>query len=134
MFPIAPQLKSPNHTSFLGEGSLFRFLCWGSASIRSLSSQCVPQGCSQYHLAVISYVLPKVLPFTYIGGSKGEALHLSIKSSILRASVVSTFFFAMGQSSCVIAKKESWTCDRLIGTLVLKKGYICQGENGDEQF
>jgi hypothetical protein len=37
-------------------------------------------------------------------------------------------FFAMGQSSCVIAKKESWTCERLIGTPVLKKGYICQGE------
>jgi hypothetical protein len=26
------------------------------------------------------------------------------------------------------------TCERLIGTPVLKKGYICQGENGDEQF
>jgi hypothetical protein len=29
---------------------------------------------------------------TYIGGPKGEALHLSIESSILGASVVSTFF------------------------------------------
>jgi len=29
---------------------------------------------------------------TYIGGQKGEALHLSIESSILGASIVSTFF------------------------------------------
>jgi hypothetical protein len=41
----------------------------------------------------------------------------------------------MGQSNCLIAKKkETWTCERLIGTPVLKKGDICQGENGDEQF
>jgi hypothetical protein len=40
----------------------------------------------------------------------------------------------MGQSNCLIAKKRSWTCERLIGTPVLKKGDICQGENGDEQF
>jgi hypothetical protein len=52
----------------------------------------------------------------------------------LGASIVSTFLFAMGQSSCVIAKKESWTCERLIGTPVPKKGYMCQCENGDEQF
>jgi hypothetical protein len=34
---------------------------------------------------LISYILPKVLPplLTYIGGPKGEALHISIEYSIL---------------------------------------------------
>jgi len=51
----------------------------------SSGSQSVPHGCSQSHLALIPYVLPKVLPplLTYIGGPKGEALHISIESSIL---------------------------------------------------
>jgi hypothetical protein len=44
--------------------------------------------------------------FTYIGGLKGEeALYLSIKSSILGASIDSIFFFAMGQSNGLVAKK-----------------------------
>jgi hypothetical protein len=44
---------------------------------------------------------------TYIGEPNGEALHLSIESSILCTSIVSTFFFVMNQSNWLIAKKES---------------------------
>jgi hypothetical protein len=62
---------------------------------------------------------------TYIGGPKGEALHLSIKSFILGASIVSTFF-CYGPIELSHCQKKSWTCERLIGTPVLKKGYICQ--------
>jgi hypothetical protein len=42
---------------------------------------------------------------TYIGGPKGEALHLSIESSILRSLHIQ-LFFAMGQSNWLIAKKK----------------------------
>jgi len=43
------------------------------------SSQCVPQGCSQWHLALIPYVLPIVLSFSPIyRWANGEALHLSM--------------------------------------------------------
>jgi hypothetical protein len=46
-------------------------------SICSPGSQCVPQGCSQQHLALIQYVLPKVLPFSPIEvDQRGEALPL----------------------------------------------------------
>jgi len=48
---------------------------------------------------------------TYLGGPKGEALCLSIESSILGSLHSFNFFFAMGQSNWLIAKKESWTCE-----------------------
>ncbi len=35
-------------------------------SICYLSSQCVPQECSQQHLALIPYVLPKILPCSHV--------------------------------------------------------------------
>jgi hypothetical protein len=44
MFPMAPQLKFPNHASFFREGSLFRLLCWG---IESSCSQGKAQACIQ---------------------------------------------------------------------------------------
>ncbi len=43
MFPMAPQLKFPSHASFLGEGSLFRLLCWG---IKISCSQWKAQACT----------------------------------------------------------------------------------------
>ncbi len=69
---------------------------------------------------------------TYIGGSKGGGTPSFHKIFYFGSVHSFNLFFAMGQSSCVIAKKESWTCERLIGTPVLKKGYIFQGEK--EQF
>ncbi len=52
------------------------------------------------HFNPISFAQSPPL-LTYIGGPKGEALHLSVESSILGSLLVSTlffFFFAMGQS------------------------------------
>ncbi len=44
---------------------------------------------------------------TYIGGPKGEALHLSIESSILGSlHCFNFFFFVMGQSNWFIAKRN----------------------------
>jgi hypothetical protein len=43
---------------------------------------------------------------TYLGGPKGEAVHLSIKSSILGSLHGFNFFFAMGQSNWLIAKEK----------------------------
>jgi hypothetical protein len=49
---------------------------------------------------------------TYIGGPKGEALHLSIESSIMGNLHSSIFFVAMGQLNWLIAKKKKrWTCE-----------------------
>jgi len=44
---------------------------------------------------------------TYIGGPKGEALHLSIESSILGSLHSFNFFFAMGQSKWLIGKNKN---------------------------
>ncbi len=65
------------------------------------------QGCSQQHLALISYVLPKVLPFSPIQvGQRGR--HSIFPQDLLfwEASMVSTFFFVMDQSSWLITKKK----------------------------
>jgi len=43
---------------------------------------------------------------TYIAGPMGEALHLSLESSIWGASIVSTFF-VMSQSNWLIAKEKN---------------------------
>jgi hypothetical protein len=56
---------------------------------------------------------------TYIGGPKGEALHLSIESSILGSLHTFNFFFfffVMGQSNWLITPKnknkiKGWTCE-----------------------
>ncbi len=47
---------------------------------------------------------PPLLTYV-VGGPKGEALHLSIESSILGSLHSFNFFFAMGQSNWLIAKK-----------------------------
>jgi hypothetical protein len=46
---------------------------------------------------------------TYIGEPKGEALHLSIESSILGYLHSFQLFCVMGQSNWLIAKKRGWT-------------------------
>ncbi len=75
-----------------------------------LGSQCIPQGCSQQHLALIPYVLPKVLPFSPIQVGQRGALHLSIESSILGSLYSFNFFFAIGQSnSLIVEQKKGWT-------------------------
>ncbi len=80
------------------------FLCSQNVPIMflicSLSSQCVPQGCSQQHLALIPYVVPLESPplLTYTSGPKGEALHLSKQSFILGEPRQLQLFFAMGPS------------------------------------
>ncbi len=43
---------------------------------------------------------------TYIGGPNGEALHLSMESSILGSLHSFNFFVVMGQSNWLIAKKK----------------------------
>jgi hypothetical protein len=52
---------------------------------------------------------------TYIGGPKGETLHLSIESSILGELRYFSICFAMGQSNWLIAPQKkngkSWTCE-----------------------
>ncbi len=48
---------------------------------------------------------------TYVGGPKGEALHLFLESSILGSFHSFFFFFVMGQSNWLIANKKSWTCE-----------------------
>jgi hypothetical protein len=48
---------------------------------------------------------------TYIGGPKGEALHLFIESSILGGSIVSTFFCDGRIKLAHCKKKRSWTCE-----------------------
>jgi hypothetical protein len=61
------------------------------------------QECSQWHLTLIPYVLPEVLPpLTYLGGPKGEALHLSMKSSILGSLHSFNFFWTREVGSWVI--------------------------------
>jgi hypothetical protein len=62
---------------------VFLFKFWGGGgagkeedfvhfSFVPIGSQCVPHGCSQSHLALIPYVLLKVLPFSYISvGQRG---------------------------------------------------------------
>jgi len=49
---------------------------------------------------------PPILTYIGVGGPKGEALHLSIESSILRSVHSFNFVFAMGQSNWLIAKKK----------------------------
>jgi hypothetical protein len=44
---------------------------------------------------------------TYIGGPKGEALHLAIESSILVSLLSFNIFFATGQSNWLIATKKT---------------------------
>ncbi len=46
-----------------------------------------------------------------IGGPKGEALHLSMESSILGSLHSFNFFFVMGQSNWLIAKKKEKELD-----------------------
>ncbi len=86
--------------------------------ICSLSSQCVPQGCSKQHLALIPYVLPKVMPplLTYMAGPKGKALQISIESSIMGGASIVTTFFCDGPIKITHCKKtknkkrKTWTC------------------------
>ncbi len=49
--------------------------------------------------------------FTYIGGPKGETLHLSIESSILGSLHSFNFFLGWANQSGSLQKKESWTCE-----------------------
>jgi len=74
---------------------LFSFKFWRGGGVeRRISfifplfptgSQCIPQACSQYHLALIPYIW-----------AKGEALHLSIGSSILGSLQSLNFSFCDG--------------------------------------
>jgi len=74
--------------------------------ICSLVFQCVPQWCSQYHLALIPYVLLKVLLLTYLCGPKGEAFHLSIESSILGEPPYFQLFFCHGPIKLAHCKRK----------------------------
>ncbi len=91
--------------------------------ICSLGSQCVPQRCSQKDLALIPYVLPKVLPSLsqLYSWDEREAFHFSIESFILGSLHISTFF-GMGQSNWLMAKKrknkEGWTCESPVINLI----------------
>ncbi len=89
MFPMGFLL------SFGGEGGAGKEEDFFHFSFVPKSSQCVPHGCSQSHLALIPYVLLKVLPFSHISvGQRGEALHLSIEFSIFVNLHSFNFFFA----------------------------------------
>jgi hypothetical protein len=91
--------------------------------ICSLVFQCVPQWCSQYHLALIPYVSSKVLLLTYLCGPKGyvsskvlllkylcgpkgEAFHLSIESSILGEPPYFQLFFCHGPIKLAHCKRK----------------------------
>jgi hypothetical protein len=88
-----------------GRGRIFSFT--NMFPIRSLGSPCVPQGCSQYHLALIPYLLPQSPPLlTYIGGPKGEALHLSMESSILGSLASFNFFWGHGPIKLAHCQKK----------------------------
>jgi hypothetical protein len=67
---------------------------------------------------------------TYIGGTKGEAIHLSIESSILGSFHILTFFWD-GQSNWLIAKKklDLWT---FIGTVHIAAAVIGWRRSGKE--
>ncbi len=94
------------HFSFVPNMFPFKFL------ICSFGSRFVPQGCSQQHLVLILYVLPKV-PFSPIQvGQKGEALHLSIEFSILGSLHSFNFFLKWAnQIGSLQQKKKSWTSE-----------------------
>ncbi len=49
---------------------------------------------------------------TYIGGPKGETLHLSLESPILGSPHTFNFFLEMGQSNWLIAKKTKLALSR----------------------
>ncbi len=69
-----------------------------------------PKGCSQQHLALIPYVLPKVFPFSPIQlGHRRKQLDFNRTFDFWGALIVS-IFFVMDQSNWLIAKKKkSWT-------------------------
>jgi hypothetical protein len=96
-----------------GGGDFFLFLLFPSGS---------------HYVPYVLNVFPRVFPIaprfnpicfaqsppllTYIAGAKGEALHLSIESSILGRLHSFNFFFVMGESNWLIAKKKrkkGWT-------------------------
>ncbi len=75
--------------------------------ICSLGSQCcVPQRCSQQHLTLIPYVLPKVLPLlTQIGWAKGEGTPSFHRIFYYGETAQSQISFVMSQPNWLIAKK-----------------------------
>ncbi len=69
--------------------------------ICSIGSQCVLQGCAQQDLALIPYVLPKVLPFSPTQlGQRGDASSFPQNLEYWEASKFQ-FSFAMGQSKWI---------------------------------
>jgi len=99
------------HFSFVPNMVPFKFpLC-------SICLHCVPRRVFPIALCFNFICFAQSPPLlTYISGPKGEALHLSIESSILGSlhSFNSFFFVAMGQSTWLIAKKGK------------KKGRTCE--------
>ncbi len=87
-------------------------------SLCSLGSQCVSQVCSQQHLALILYVLPKVLPFSpiYLAQRVRHSIFMQ-KLQFWGASIVLTLFFcgflgwAHFSNWLIAKKKKGWTCE-----------------------